>query len=62
VLINVCLLGFSILAAIALLSTAYSQWAIVPYGLAGLFGLFFLRSSIALLIRERVDKMAETRY
>jgi predicted unusual protein kinase regulating ubiquinone biosynthesis (AarF/ABC1/UbiB family) len=62
VLINACLLGFSILTAIALLSTAYSQWAIIPCGLAGLFGLFFLRSSIALLIRERVDKMAETRY
>jgi predicted unusual protein kinase regulating ubiquinone biosynthesis (AarF/ABC1/UbiB family) len=61
VLINACLVGFSILAAIALLSTAYSKWAIVPFGLAGLFGLFFLRSSIALLIQERIDKITKTR-
>ncbi|MEG3437132.1 AarF/ABC1/UbiB kinase family protein, partial [Pannus brasiliensis CCIBt3594] len=59
VLINACLTGFSILAAIALLSTVYHSLAIVPFGLAGLFGLFFLRSSIVLLIRERVDRMAE---
>ncbi|KAB0239423.1 AarF/ABC1/UbiB kinase family protein [Microcystis aeruginosa EAWAG127a] len=57
VLINVCLLGFSIIAAIFLLDTNYSKLAIIPFSIAGLFGLFFLRSSLALLIQERLDKM-----
>ncbi len=59
VLINVCLLGFSIISAIFLLNTNYSKLAIIPFSLAGLFGLFFLRSSMALLIQERLDKMLE---
>ncbi|NCR54199.1 MAG: AarF/ABC1/UbiB kinase family protein [Microcystis aeruginosa L211-07] len=59
VLINVCLLGFSIVSAIFLLDTNYSKLAIIPFSLAGLFGLFFLRSSMALLIQERLDKMLE---
>ncbi|MFM6058981.1 MAG: ABC1 kinase family protein [Microcystis aeruginosa] len=59
VLINVCLLGFSIISAIFLLNTNYSKLAIIPFSLAGLFGLFFLRSSLALLIQERLDKMVD---
>lgn len=59
VLINVCLLGFSIISAIFLLDSNYSKLAIIPFSLAGLFGLFFLRSSLALLIQERLDKMLE---
>ncbi|MFM6403172.1 MAG: ABC1 kinase family protein [Microcystis sp.] len=59
VLINVCLLGFSIISAIFLLDSNYSKLAIIPFSLAGLFGLFFLRSSMALLIQERLDKMLE---
>ncbi|MBD2289874.1 AarF/ABC1/UbiB kinase family protein [Microcystis wesenbergii FACHB-1317] len=59
VLINVCLLGFSIISAIFLLNTNYSKLAIIPFSLAGLFGLFFLRSSMALLIQERLDKILE---
>lgn len=59
VLINACLLGFSILSAIFLLDTDYSKLAIIPFSLAGLFGLFFLRSSITLLIQERLDKMVD---
>lgn len=59
VLINVCLLGFSIIAAIFLLDTNYSKLAIIPFSIAGLFGLFFLRSSLALLIQERLDKMTD---
>ncbi len=58
-LINVCLLGFSIVSAIFLLDTNYSKLAIIPFSLAGLFGLFFLRSSMALLIQERLDKMLD---
>lgn len=59
VLINVCLLGFSIISAIFLLDTNYSKLAIIPFSLAGLFGLFFLHSSLALLIQERLDKMLD---
>lgn len=59
VLINVCLLGFSLISAIFLLDSNYSKLAIIPFSLAGLFGLFFLRSSLALLIQERLDKMLE---
>ncbi|TRV07399.1 MAG: AarF/ABC1/UbiB kinase family protein [Microcystis wesenbergii Mw_MB_S_20031200_S109] len=59
VLINVCLLGFSIISAIFLLDSNYSKLAIIPFSLAGLFALFFLRSSMALLIQERLDKMLE---
>ncbi len=58
-LINVCLLGFSIISAIFLLDTNYSKLAIIPFSLAGLFALFFLRSSMALLIQERLDKMLD---
>lgn len=58
-LINVCLLGFSIVSAIFLLDTNYSKLAIIPFSLAGLFALFFLRSSLALLIQERLDKMLD---
>ncbi len=59
VLINVCLLGFSLISAIFLLDTNYSKLAIIPFSLAGLFGLFFLRSSMDLLIQERLDKMLD---
>ncbi|GBF55719.1 ubiquinone biosynthesis monooxygenase UbiB [Microcystis sp. 0824] len=59
ILINVCLLGFSIISAIFLLNTNYSKLAIIPFSLAGLFGLFVLRSSLALLIQERLDKILE---
>ncbi|TRU68485.1 MAG: AarF/ABC1/UbiB kinase family protein [Microcystis viridis Mv_BB_P_19951000_S69] len=59
ILINVCLLGFTIISAIFLLDSNYSKVAIIPFSLAGLFGLFFLRSSMALLIQERLDKMLD---
>ncbi len=59
ILINVCLLGFSLISAIFLLDSNYSKLAIIPFSLAGLFALFFLRSSMALLIQERLDKMLE---
>jgi len=55
-LVYVCLLGFSVLTAILLLSTTYKSWALVPFGLAGLWGLFFLRCFLNLLILERISK------
>lgn len=50
------LLGFSVIAAILLLSTAYSRWAIIPFGLAGLWTLFFLRCFVSLLMQERINR------
>lgn len=54
-LLYVCLLGFSLIAAILLLSTSYSSWAIIPFGLSGLWSLFFLRCFFSLMIQERIN-------
>ncbi|ELR96885.1 AarF/ABC1/UbiB kinase family protein [Gloeocapsa sp. PCC 73106] len=54
-LVYVCLLGFSLVAAILLLSTEYSSWAIIPFSLSGLWCLFFLRCFFSLIIQERIS-------
>lgn len=56
-LIYTLLTGFSIFTAFALLTTAYSKFAIIGFGLAGLFSLFVLRCLITLMIRDRMDKV-----
>ncbi len=58
-LIYACLTGFSLLSASILLSTPLIKFAIVGFGSAGLFSLFLLRSLIALIMQEKLDKMAE---
>lgn len=58
-LMYTCLAGISIFTAFALLSTAYSKFAIVGFSLAGLFSLFVLRCLIALLIRDRLDRVVD---
>ncbi|WP_069790430.1 ABC1 kinase family protein [Cyanobacterium sp. IPPAS B-1200] len=50
------LMGFSLLNAILLVSTIYSQWAVILFGLTGLFSLFFIRSIITLTLQERFLK------
>ncbi|MBE9222120.1 AarF/ABC1/UbiB kinase family protein [Cyanobacterium stanieri LEGE 03274] len=50
------LMGFSLLNAILIASTIYSQWAFFLFGLTGLFALFFLRSIITLTLQERLLK------
>ncbi|AFZ48103.1 ABC-1 domain-containing protein [Cyanobacterium stanieri PCC 7202] len=50
------LMGFSLLNAILLVSTIYSQWAVILFGLTGLFALFFLRSIITLTLQEKFLK------
>lgn len=55
-LIYACLTGFSLLNAILLASTIYSKWAIILFGLTGLFTLFLLRSLIILTIQEKIFK------
>jgi predicted unusual protein kinase regulating ubiquinone biosynthesis (AarF/ABC1/UbiB family) len=57
-LIYASLTGFSLLSAILLIATDYHKFAIVPFGLSGLFCLFLLRSLITLWIQERLDKLA----
>jgi predicted unusual protein kinase regulating ubiquinone biosynthesis (AarF/ABC1/UbiB family) len=53
-LIYACLSGFSLLCAILLLSSAYSKWAVILFGLTGLFSFFLLRSLIKLTIQEKL--------
>ncbi|PSF36632.1 hypothetical protein C7H19_13200 [Aphanothece hegewaldii CCALA 016] len=55
-LIYTCLTGFSIFTSFALLTTAYSKFAVISFGLAGLFSLFVLRCLITLMIRDRMDR------
>ncbi|GFE71074.1 AarF/ABC1/UbiB kinase family protein [Chroococcus sp. FPU101] len=56
-LIYTLLTGVSIFTAFALLTTAYSKFAIIVFGLSGLFSLFVLRCLITLMIRDRMDKV-----
>ncbi|MBF2019552.1 MAG: AarF/ABC1/UbiB kinase family protein [Hydrococcus sp. C42_A2020_068] len=58
-LIYACLTGLTLLSATVLLSTAYSKFAIIAFGGAGLFSLFLLRSLIALALQEKLDKLAD---
>jgi predicted unusual protein kinase regulating ubiquinone biosynthesis (AarF/ABC1/UbiB family) len=55
-LIYTCLTGFSFLSGILLTSTIYSHWALILFGLTGLFTLILLRSLINLLIQEKISK------
>ena len=55
-LIYSCLTGFSLLSAILLVSTVYSQWAVILFGLTGLFTLLLMRSLIRLKISEKLLK------
>lgn len=57
-LVYACLTGFSLVSALILMSTEYQKLVIIPFGLSGLFCLFFLRALITLWIQERLDKLA----
>ncbi len=48
------LTGFSLLCALIILSTAYSKWAVILFGLAGLFCLYLCRSLVRLSIQEKL--------
>ena len=48
------LTGFSLLCGLMLISTAYSKWAVILFGLAGLFCLYLCRSLITLSIQEKL--------
>ena len=53
-LIYSCLTGFSLLCGILLVSTIYSQWAVILFGLTGLFTLLLVRSLIRLKLSEKL--------
>jgi predicted unusual protein kinase regulating ubiquinone biosynthesis (AarF/ABC1/UbiB family) len=53
------LTGFILLSATILLSSQYSKFAIVAFGLSGLSSLFLLRSLMALSLQERLDKLVD---
>ncbi|MBD2652537.1 AarF/ABC1/UbiB kinase family protein [Synechocystis sp. FACHB-383] len=60
-LIFACLTGFTLLSATVLLSTVYARFAVIGFGLAGLFSLFLLRSLIKLAVQERLDRLVQKR-
>ncbi|MBF2056744.1 MAG: AarF/ABC1/UbiB kinase family protein [Cyanobacterium sp. T60_A2020_053] len=55
-LLFACLTGFSLLNGILLVSTVYSRWALVLFGLTVFFGLFLGRCLFNLTIQERFTK------
>jgi predicted unusual protein kinase regulating ubiquinone biosynthesis (AarF/ABC1/UbiB family) len=55
-LLYACLTGLSLFVATLLVSSIYSKFAVIAFGLAGLWGLFLLKSLIVLAIQERIDK------
>jgi predicted unusual protein kinase regulating ubiquinone biosynthesis (AarF/ABC1/UbiB family) len=58
-LIYACLTGLTLLSATILLATAYYKFAVLPFGLSGLCGLFLIRALLALGIQEKLDKFAD---
>ena len=58
-LIYACLTGFVLLSASILMTTVYTKFALICFGFAGLFSLFFFKSLISLLLQEKVDKLLE---
>ena len=55
-LIYTCLTGFSLLNGILLISTIYHSWAVILFGLTGLFTFLLLRSLITLTLSEKLLK------
>lgn len=58
-LIFACLTGFALLSGAVLLVGGYKIGAIGVFVLSALGGLFVLRSLLELLVREKLDRMAE---
>lgn len=60
-LIYTCLTGFTLLLTFILVIATYLKLAVIGFGLSGLFGLFFLRSIIALMNQEKINNSFEQR-
>ena len=54
-LIYACLTGFTLLSTSILVITTYLEFAVIGFGLSGLFSLFFLRSIITLINQEKIN-------
>lgn len=55
-LLYACLTGLTLFVATLLLSSVYSKFAIIAFGLSGLWSLFLLKSLIVLAIQERIER------
>jgi uncharacterized membrane protein YdjX (TVP38/TMEM64 family) len=58
-LIFACVAGFGVLTGAVLLVGGYPTGAIVAFAVAGFGGLFVLRFLLNLLVKEKLDKIAE---
>ena len=58
-LIFACMAGFGALTGAVLLVGGYQTGAIVAFGVSGCAGLFVLRALLDLLVREKLDRIAE---
>lgn len=58
-LIYASLTGWVLLSASILMTTVYLKFAFVCFGLAGLFSLFLLKSLMALMVQEKVDRLVD---
>ncbi|AFY68439.1 ABC-1 domain-containing protein [Thalassoporum mexicanum PCC 7367] len=54
-----CMSGFLLLSGTVLLVAGYTGWAIALFMFAGLGGIFLVRSFAKLILREKLDKLAE---
>jgi predicted unusual protein kinase regulating ubiquinone biosynthesis (AarF/ABC1/UbiB family) len=55
-LLYACLTGLTLFVATLFLSSVYSKFAIIAFGLSGLWSLFLLKSLIVLAIQERIER------
>lgn len=58
-LMYACLTGFTLLSGALLLMGPYRHWAVLAFSLTGLESLFLVRSVVELMVREKLDKLAE---
>ncbi len=58
-LVNTCLFGFNLIAAILFLMAHYPNWAIVFFCLATFWFYLLLKSLIKLNIKEKLDQLAQ---
>lgn len=58
-LIYACLAGFTLLSGTVLLVGSYPNWAIAAFAFSAFWFFLFLRSSIKLAVRERLDQLVE---
>jgi predicted unusual protein kinase regulating ubiquinone biosynthesis (AarF/ABC1/UbiB family) len=58
-LVYTCLSGFTLLSGAVLLVGGYAGWGIALFMFSGLAGIFMVRSFAKLLLREKLDRLAD---